>query len=209
MSYKLMAMLARKQRLQQITICEDDVEFRPGFEHDFRAVLQELAAREDPWHVFSGLLADLHSDATISSVREFHGRKLVRTDRLISMVFNVYHSKVFDRIIRWDESDRDVATNPIDRCLERSKLTVVACWPFLVGHKNHLRSTLWNVDNREMDPMIRRSERLLQHKIIEYVTTHDPAAAKPSAEVVEWSQRKAVVAPAMTSRETAAVEGGS
>ncbi|MGH8214746.1 MAG: sulfotransferase [Rhodanobacteraceae bacterium] len=209
MSYKLMAMLAREQRLQQITICEDDVEFRPGFEHAFQAVLHELAARKNPWHVFSGLLADLHSDATISSVREFHGRKLVRTDRLISMVFNVYHSKVFDRIILWNESDRDVATNPIDRYLERSKLTVVTCWPFLVGHKSHLRSTLWNVDNEEMAPMIRRSERLLQQKVVEFMIAHDPAAAKPSAEVVELSQRKAAIAPAMTNPEAAAAEGGS
>lgn len=208
MSYKLMAMLARRQRLQQITICEDDVEFRPGFEHDFHAVLQELAARENPWHVFSGLLADLHSDATISSVREFRGRKLVRTDRLISMVFNIYHSTVFDRIIRWDESDRDVATNPIDRYLERSKLAIVACWPFLVGHKNHLRSTLWNVDNGEMEPMIRCSERLLQHKVVEFMMAHDPATAKPSAEVVELSRRRALMAPAMTNPETAVAERG-
>ncbi|HEX5487863.1 MAG TPA: sulfotransferase [Rhodanobacteraceae bacterium] len=209
MSYKLMAMLARKQRLQQVTICEDDVEFRPGFEHDFQAVLQELAARKDPWHVFSGLLADLHSDATILSVCEFHGRKFVRTDRLISMVFNVYHSSVFDRMILWNESDRDVAINPIDRYLERSKLTVVTCSPFLVGHKSHLRSTLWNVENEEMDPMIRRSERLLHQKIVEFMVAHDPAAAKPSAEVVELSQRKAAVARAMTNTETAAAEGGS
>lgn len=209
MSYKLIAMLARRQRLQRMTICEDDVEFRPGFERDFEAVLQELAARTDTWHVFSGLLADLHSDAAVSAVREFHGRKLVRTDRLISMVFNIYHGKVFDRIILWDESDRDVATNPIDRYLERGQLKVVACWPFLVGHKKHLRSTLWNVDNKEMDPMIRRSERLLQHKIIEFLMAHDPAAAIPSGEVVELSQRKGVPTQAMTRPEAAAAEGGS
>ncbi|HEX5952852.1 MAG TPA: hypothetical protein VFY94_06735 [Rhodanobacteraceae bacterium] len=209
MSYKLMAMLARKQRFQQITICEDDVEFRPGFERDFQTVLRELAASKDPWHVFSGLLADLHADAAISSVREFHGRKLVRTDRLISMVFNVYHSSVFGRMILWDEGDRDVATNPIDRYLERGKLTVVTSWPFLVGHKNHLRSTLWNVDNEEMAPMIRRSERLLQQKIVEFVKAHDQTAAKPSAEVVELSQRKAVIAPAMTSPKATAMESGS
>lgn len=209
MSYKLMAMLARKQRFQQITICEDDVEFRPGFERDFRTVLHELAASKDPWHVFSGLLADLHADATISSVREFHGRKLVRTDRLISMVFNVYHSSVFGRMILWDEGDRDVATNPIDRYLERGKLTVVTSWPFLVGHKSHLRSTLWNVDNEEMAPMIRRSERLLQQKIVEFVMAHDPAAAKPPADVVALSQRKAVIAPAVSNPEAVAVEGGS
>ncbi|HKZ11332.1 MAG TPA: hypothetical protein VJL61_11590 [Rhodanobacteraceae bacterium] len=209
MSYKLMAMLARKQRFQQITICEDDVEFRPGFERDFQTVLHELAASKDPWHVFSGLLADLHADATISSVREFHGRKLVRTDRLISMVFNVYHSSVFGRMILWNEGDRDVATNPIDRYLERGKLTVVTSWPFLVGHKSHLRSTLWNVDNEEMAPMIRRSERLLQQKIAEFVMVHDPAAAKPPGGVVALSQRKAVIAPAVTNPEAVAVEGGS
>lgn len=209
MSYKLMAMLARKQRVQQITICEDDVEFRPGFEHDFQAVLHELAALKDPWHVFSGLLADLHADATISSVREFQGRKLVQTDRLISTVFNVYHRRVFDRIILWNESDRDVATNPIDRYLERSKLTVLACWPFLAGHKNHLRSTLWNVDNEQMDPMIRRSERLLQHKIVEFMLARDPAGAKPPAEGVEMSPRKAPIATAMGSPKAVSAEVGT
>jgi hypothetical protein len=112
-------------------------------------------------------------------------------------------------MILWDESDRDVATNPIDRYLERGKLTVVTSWPFLVGHKSHLRSTLWNVDNEEMAPMIRRSERLLQQKIAGFMKAHDPAAAKPSAEVVELSQRKAVIAPAMTSPKATAMESGS
>jgi len=57
--------------------------------------------------------------------------------------------------------------------------------------------------------MIRRSERLLQQKIVEFVMAHDPAAAKPPADVVALSQRKAVIAPAVSNPEAVAAEGGS
>lgn len=177
MSYKLMIMLASKQGLPRLTICEDDVEFRADFEHEFQLVLDELDSSKVRWNVFSGLLADLHSDAVISDVCDFHGQKIVRTDRLISMVFNVYHRRTFSRVALWDERDRDVVSNAIDRYLERTKLTVLARYPFLVGHKSHLHSTLWGIQNGEMDPMIRRSEELLEKKIEEFVlATKTPVA---------------------------------
>jgi hypothetical protein len=50
---------------------------------------------------------------------------------------------------------------------------------------------------------------LLQQKIVEFLMVHDPASANPPAEVVALSQRKAVIAPAVTNPEAVAVEGGS
>jgi len=168
MSYKLMIMLARKQRMPQIVICEDDVEFREGFRADFEVVLEELSNTRSRWDVFSGLLGDLHADAKITSVRDFHGRKLVLTNKLISMVFNVYNRRIFDRVALWDERDRDVNKNTIDRYLEHTHLNVLVCHPFLVGHKGDLHSTLWGIQNGEMEAMIQCSEQLLGRKISDF-----------------------------------------
>lgn len=168
LSYKLMIMLARKQHMPQITICEDDVEFHDGFAENFAEIQTELARPHERWDVFSGLLGDLHADARILTVREMRGRKFVQTNRLISTVFNVYHRSVFDRVALWDDSDRDVAKNTIDRYLEHTHLSVVACHPFLVGHKEELHSTLWGIHNGAMADMIQRSERLLGSKIEQF-----------------------------------------
>jgi hypothetical protein len=168
MSYKLMIMLARKQHMRQIVICEDDVEFREGFQANFEAALVELLKTRRPWDVFSGFLGDLHTDAKVTEVVDFHGRKLALTDKLISMVFNIYNRCVFDRVALWDERDRDVKKNTIDRYLERTHLLVQVCYPFLVGHKGELHSTLWGVQNGEMEAMVQRSEELLGHKIDEF-----------------------------------------
>jgi hypothetical protein len=165
LSYKLMIMLAREQRLKQITICEDDVEFHDGFAEDYAEIQTELARPRERWDVFSGLLGDLHADAEILKVRELHNRKLVLTNRLISMVFNCYHRSVFDRVALWDDRDRDVVKNTIDRYLEHTQLSVLACYPFLVGHKEDLHSTLWGVQNGAMAGMIQHSEKLLGGKI--------------------------------------------
>lgn len=169
MSYKLMIMLARKQRMRQIVICEDDVEFREGFQADFEAIVAELPKTSDRWDVFSGFLGDLHADAKIFAVRDFRGRKLALADKLISMVLNVYNRSIFDRIALWDEQDRDVKKNTIDRYLEHTHLRVLICHPFLVGHKGELHSTLWGVQNGEMEDMIQRSEQLLGRKISDFV----------------------------------------
>jgi len=177
MSYKLMIMLARKQRLPQITICEDDVEFHAGFAEDFAEIQAELVGSHERWDVFSGLLGDLHADAKILKIRDLRNRKFVLTNRLISMVFNVYHRNVFNRVSLWDDRDRDVVKNTIDRYLERTRLSVLACYPFLVGHKQQLHSTLWGIQNGAMAEMIRCSERLLGSKIEEFETATKEAEA--------------------------------
>ena len=168
LSYKLMIMLARKQRLKRVTICEDDVEFRTGFEAGFKAVLTETSEPHNRWDVFSGFLGDLHASAEVSSVSELCGRKFVHIDKLISMVFNIYNRTIYDRVSLWDERDRDVVKNTIDRYLERTHLDVLCCHPFLVGHKDELHSTLWGIQNGNMSIMIQRSEQLLCRKIRDF-----------------------------------------
>lgn len=170
LSYKLMIMLARQQKLPQVSICEDDVEFRDGFAEDFAEIQTELAGGHERWDVFSGLLGDLHDDAKILKVRNLRNHKFALTNRLISTVFNVYHRRVFDRISLWDDRDRDVVINTIDRYLEHTHLSVLACYPFLVGHKEELHSTLWGVQNGTMADMIQRSQQLFGSKIEAFET---------------------------------------
>ena len=87
------------------------------------------------------------------------------TDRLISTVMNVYNRSVFDLIAGWNENDRDVETNTIDRYLERnSQLKVVVTEPFLVGHKEEQHSTIWGFQNTQYAEMIIRSNDLLRMK---------------------------------------------
>jgi hypothetical protein len=181
MSYKLMIMLARKQRMPQITICEDDVEFHDGFAEDFSEIQTELAVPQQRWDVFSGLLGDLHSEAEILKVRNLRKHKVALTDRLISTVFNVYHHRVFDRVALWDDRDRDVVKNTIDRYLEHTHLLVLACFPFLVGHKDELHSTLWGIQNNAMIDMIQRSEKLLGAKIEKFEADAEEARTVPSS----------------------------
>ena len=107
-------------------------------------------------------------DAQILQSRILHNPKFVLTNRLISTVFNIYHRDVFDRVALWDDKDRDVVKNTIDRYLEHTRLSVLACYPFLVGHKEELHSTLWGVQNNTMAGMIQRSENLLGSKIDEF-----------------------------------------
>ena len=165
LSYKYMIMLARKSNLESILICEDDVEFPADFDPAMASINRYLASCSTGWDVFSGLMADLHKDAKIFAVDDHEGRTFVTTDRLISTVMNVYNRSVFDLIAGWNENDRDVETNTIDRYLERnSQLKVVVTEPFLVGHKEEQHSTIWGFQNTQYAEMIIRSNDLLRMK---------------------------------------------
>lgn len=91
------------------------------------------------------------------------------TDRLISTVMNIYNDSVFDAIIAWDERNRDVHTNTIDRYLEKKKaLKIVTTAPFLVGHKEEQHSTIWGFQNTQYADLIAASTKLLEEKIGEF-----------------------------------------
>ena len=169
MSYKLMIMLARQQGLSSVTICEDDVEFLQDFESRWPVIQKYLFATPNDWDVFSGLMADVHADTKIVSAYERDNMQFAVTDRLISMVFNVYNATTFDTIASWDECNRDVNTNTIDRYLERARsIRVLTTLPFLVGHKEELYSTLWGFQNTQYAGLIAASSALLANKVIEY-----------------------------------------
>lgn len=169
MSYKLMIMLARQQGLPSLAICEDDVEFPQGFDSRWAAIQEHLRSAPDDWDVFSGLMADVHADLEILGAYERNGMQFVMTDRLISMVFNVYNASTYDAIASWDEGNRDAATNTIDRYLERSRsIRIVTTLPFLVGHKEELHSTLWGFQNTQYASLIAASTTLLRDKLEGY-----------------------------------------
>ena len=171
MSYKYMIMLARENGLGRIMICEDDVDFPADFDEAMVDIDAYLVSRKTGWDIFSGLMADLHKDAKILAVDKHGGRSFATTNRMISNVMNIYNRSVFDLMIGWDENDRNVDTNTIDRYLERnSQLRVVVTDPFLVGHKEEQHSTIWGFQNTQYAQMIAKSSSLLRAKIDEFQT---------------------------------------
>ena len=142
MSYKLIFKKALEQGLESIMVCEDDVYFPEGFPERFAKAQQYLSAHPG-WDVFSAFMADVSDEVQVKAVAEEQGETFVMLDRMISMVFNVYHRPVFSKIAGWDSDNRDVNTNTIDQYLENTDLNVLTTEPFLVGHKEELRSTIW------------------------------------------------------------------
>ena len=143
LSYKLIMKLAKEQGFRTITVCEDDVEFLPGWEERYMNIQSFLQSQSD-WDLFSGLIADLHSDVNVIGLKDIGGEELVYLDKMVSTVFNIYSERFYQVIIDWDPNNHDVKTNTIDRFIEsRGRLRVVTTHPFLVGHKEELQSTIW------------------------------------------------------------------
>ena len=166
MSYKLMLKLAKQEGLTKVAICEDDVEFPPDFEERWTRILEHLAEPTCKCDIFSGLMANLHAEASVAQTYEKNGIRYIQMDKMISMVFNVYGTEVFDLADAWDDSDRNENTNTIDRYLEtQTGLKVLTTLPFLVGHKEDLHSTLWGFQNTEYSLLIAESNALLAEKL--------------------------------------------
>ena len=91
---------------------------------------------------------------------------------MISMVFNLYDEKVYPYFAGWDESNRNVHTNTIDRALEAEDLRIIATAPFLVGHKEELDSTVWGFNNSQYSAMISKSSEKLERLAREFEKEH-------------------------------------
>ncbi len=168
LSYKFMMRVAEDLRLPRITICEDDVSFCKAFEQRYSRIQQTLAATNEPWDVYSGLIADLSEKTEIypSTIHSDH-EKFYGINRLVSMVFNTYNQSAYSKIYSWDENDR-LFHNTIDRYIElHGGIQGVITSPFLVGHKEDLVSTLWGQQNTMYKDMIIKSQSLLDQKIAE------------------------------------------
>lgn len=166
LSYKFIMKKAKEQGLSDILICEDDVLFSEDFEARFSNVMQYLDEHND-WDVFQGVIADV-GDVEIQNVEECNEETIVYLNHMVSMVFNYYKSHMFDRVISWDETDANQLTNTIDRALESKDLKVVTTVPFLVGHKEDLKSTIWGFENTEYTDWIHRSSEKLQKLVNDF-----------------------------------------
>jgi hypothetical protein len=171
MSYKLIMLLAQQQGMARISVCEDDVQFPEDFEPRMATITRYLDDIDGQWDIFSGLMADFSKDARIEAVVDRDGMRYVHTDKLISTVFNVYSSRIFDLVKDWDERNRDVATNTIDRYIEsQSDVNVVTTDPFLVGHKEEQASTIWGFQNTQYNDLIEASQKVLGEKVAAYLS---------------------------------------
>ncbi len=168
MSYKFIMKKAKELGLKELIVCEDDVFFPNDFKNNFDDCLKYLHVNYD-WDIFQGIMADV-GNVTIQSVVKEENQTFVELDHMMSMVFNIYTSSMFDRIIAWDEKNDDLKTNTIDRALESKDLKVLTTLPFLVGHKEDLKSTIWGFDNTEYKDWIQRSsdklEQLVKEKLM-------------------------------------------
>lgn len=170
MSYKFMLKKAAEQNLNKILICEDDVYFPPDFEEKFEKVLAYTEKNTD-WNIFSGIMADVGRVKILKHARE-NDIDFVYLDKIISMVFNLYDRSAFDLVAEWDELNRNVHSNAIDRYLENRKLRVLTTCPFLVGHKEDLSSTIWGQQNTIYTQLIADSSKKLQEMTEDYIKSH-------------------------------------
>lgn len=173
LSYKFIMKKAQEQGIDKILVCEDDVFFPDDFEERFAHCSEYLAKHKD-WDIFQGLMADV-GNVTVSKVDHERGQTFVHVDHMISMVFNLYDHRVYPYFAEWDESDRNVHTNTIDRALEAKDLKIVSTAPFLVGHKEDLDSTVWGFNNSQYSEMIEKSSEKLERLVKEFegICSHD------------------------------------
>lgn len=166
LSYKFIMRKAAEQGFNDITVCEDDVEFMPGWKEKFDLIHSHLKDQEVSWDIFSGLIANLHQDTKVKKIDDFEDFELIHIDKMISAVLNTYNSRVFPRFAKWDSNNRDAYSNTIDKYIEgQADVDVVTTAPFLVGHKEELTSTLWGFKNTEYKDIIAASVELLQQKV--------------------------------------------
>lgn len=170
LSYKLIARRAIEEHLDSITICEDDVVFPEDFDEKSKLISNFLVERN--WSFFSGLMADVDK-VTVCDVTKVSDVLIAQVDHLVSMVFNVYNKDALQYISMWNEQNRDVIVNAIDRYIELSPFLVFVMIPFLVGHNENLNSFLWNRSNAELyENMISSSEKLLRNKVRRFCKKH-------------------------------------
>ena len=158
MSYKALCQGAVKRGKDQLTVIEDDVVLDDNFEKNFAIVRRYLDTLDGEWDIFSGVIASLHDDVTVSKVEQFEGIDFVTIDRMTSMVFNIYNRWAIQLIANWSPINSHVETNAIDRYLENADLKVVVAHPYIAGHREDVYSTLWNFQNTQYVDMIHESQ---------------------------------------------------
>ena len=146
LSYKYLFTLAEKLNIDNLIICEDDTEFFPDHESRETEILNYLKHLDsNDWNVFCGVIADFNDNTEISNIVKFHNEEYIHINKMTSMVFNIYNKNFFKKMVNWDQNERDVDINTIDRYIENmTNLKIITTMPYLVGHNESLNSSLWN-----------------------------------------------------------------
>ncbi len=165
LSYKFMTRRAEDLELPLVTICEDDVLFYDNFEQRYLEIIKTLKTTNE-WDIFSGLIADLSEETEISHSQLKNNTEMFYSiNKLVSMVFNIYHQSSYAKIHQWNYRNRST-DNTIDRFIEsHGGIKGLIVSPYLVGHKEDLHSTLWGIQNLVYKEIIDKSQNLLDHKI--------------------------------------------
>lgn len=169
LSYRTLAQHALKHDIRRLLIVEDDALVPKDYESIMCDIQDFLDIHEGSWDVFCGMIAVLDPDTTVKSVCTYKGMMMVWIDRMTSMVCNVYATAALHRLAAWYPVQKDDVANTIDRYLgEPGQLRVIVALPFVVGHRENVRSTLWGASNRLYSASIRSAERELVRKVRDY-----------------------------------------
>jgi len=166
MSYKYLCWAAWQQGVEQLLVCEDDVELPPDYDAVMQNIRDHLQAVTGHWDIFVGIIAHLHPDTMVLDVHERDGLTFVTVDKMTSMVFNIYSRRAMEIISQWDETLEDDQTNTIDRYLESTaNLRIVTLLEPVFGHREDLKSSLWGFGNEQYNDYIEKSRAQLQAKV--------------------------------------------
>lgn len=162
-SFNILARHALSRNLERMIVIEDDALLPLDFSTIVHEVLEYLVGREEQWDIFSGLMADVHPDASVISVEHAGERTYVTIDKMTSTVFNIYNKTALRMLTDWDPLNTDAVNNTIDRYIaKKENLRVVVCLPFIVDHKEDATSTLWGFENTRYTPMIAEAQRKIE-----------------------------------------------
>lgn len=166
-SFKYMAKKLLESGVDHALIFEDDADFIAGMNpQEILSFALRVKENECDWDVFSAFISDLHHDAKIKAVFKAESHECVLLNRMVGMVCNVYSRKALELIAQWDETDRNIQNNTIDRYLEAfDDLRIVTTLPFLVGQSESVSSSMWGIKNLQMKQMISSSSDLLLEKV--------------------------------------------
>jgi GR25 family glycosyltransferase involved in LPS biosynthesis len=143
MSYKFIIENAKKMNLPYIIICEDDTLFPDDFNEKLKIILDYLENNKSSWDMFVGIMESVPAGSKLSyKVKLERNIELCKISHFSSMVFNIYNSSVYNKILSWNPYLRSL-DNQIDGYLNKLNLNILTVRPFLVSYNTKLNSTIW------------------------------------------------------------------
>ena len=166
-SYQNLIWNAKRCKLTNVTICEDDCCFPPDFSEKYQTIKLFLSEYKE-WDIFVGCIADLSMSVVIKNIVKYKNMLFVEIDTMTSTVFNIYNYTCYDAICEWDVNNSNVHTNTIDRYIGSKKMRIITTYPFEFSCLN-VQSTIWGKNLfMEYNNMFAKSSELLKKKIDEF-----------------------------------------